>query len=378
MAVAALPVAYVAEVRAPAHAPSVAETPDTALVDLAKDILDLPGTRSTTRAGAAPVVVESVHAGAEIPTARTLARGSWGELRADAGTRIEVSAHGSTIDIRATPGLTVDANYVPDFRVARMTYDVHTRTFEVDANGPGPDFVYRRAATWIANHSLVDLLPPELRAPGPQGSSALSRAVLVLDRVTGGDGPSPASAASDLVAPSGSISLYAPNEIRHQLDNGMLAIIPAHTTFHVSARMTGPVGQPVLASGNIHISGQGVTVRQTTGTFASLNGIVIRGAALGPGGQIALEYDLLAERAIDGGVGLVRLLAALAGAHNGDPSGLVALHQPQPPARLNSIRAEVDAELQSRLRPALIDLVHENDGAIPGFSLSAILGLGAF
>lgn len=283
---------------------------------------------------------------------------------------------GSTVTVRAQPGLQINPRFFPNIEVDQVQYNVETGKFDVEASGWGPDFIYERVATWIANDYFTDLIPAGLKTGGATTATdaqALERAMSTLSSF-GGAGDSDGVAALPLVSPAGSATLYFREEVTQPLDDGMVLIIPARSTVYASASFNGTPDAPRLE--DLTLSTQrGVVIRKAEGFAAGLQGIELRRVRVRPGLEIEAEYDLLLEQAAEGGIALLRLFAAAAGAASGDSSAIEGLTAPMPDVRFESTRAIVDAKIEDELRPQLIELVRANDGAIEGVSLMDLLGV---
>ena len=321
--------------------------------------------------------IDSAALGGTISEAQTLARSRFGELRIAAGTRVEIALSGSRLDISTDPGLTLDLHYGPNVTIRRIQYDLNTGRFEVDAEGPGPDFLYREAATWFANRTLRPLLPVELQTPGydprtdPELIARFQRTVTSV--LTGQPGPAGVTFSN----PTARASIRLARELRVDLPEGNVLIVPRGTPFSFDASFEGPIEAPVLRELTVRSSGRGVVLRQSEGLFSSIAGLEIRGVTVRPGGRLAVDYTPLPETALNGGESLLRLLGGAIGVASGDPRGLELLNAPPPNHRLPELRREIDGRIHGEAEPALLRLIRDNDMVVPGFSLTRLMGVPA-
>ena len=393
MPVALPPVMHVQPVtaRAPASLAGVMHSPVSA--DFTRDMLEPRTARPVVVATgvAAPVAVapvgaltmdeigrsvESASIGGIVAETRTLDSGSYGSVRALAGTEVAVGIHGSTIEVTASPGFVLDLEWGPNVEIQTIRYDVDRGEFEVDATGPGPDFIYRAIATYVANHNFRDLLPADMQRSDynprqdPDVQAGVERMVFSL--LTGEPGPG----GIRIQNPSARATLRLDREIRVDLPDDMSLIVPRGARFQLNAAFEGPVEAPVMREVSVR-STEGITIRKNTGTFASLIGLEIHSATLRPGGQLSMDYQLLPERALNDGVSLFRLLVAGASVASGDGRGLDALSAPAPNVRLESARRQVEGMIDTQVEPAIARVIREHAGAIAGVDLVRVSGLPA-
>jgi hypothetical protein len=321
--------------------------------------------------------LEDVGLGGTVVETRVLDSRSYGSVSIEAGTRVSLHLQGSTLALTSTPGLLLDLSYGPKVRIENIHYDLTKGEFDVDAHGPGLDFVYQPIASFVANHYLRELLPEQLQRPGyePRGDQAVERGVIELigNLLTGKPGPGGVRL-RDL---DGFAMLSLPREVAVDVGDDMRLEIPRGTTFTITPRFSGPPEAPVLQDFSVRALGdRGVTLRKKEGVLAPIAGIVIHSVDLLPGGALRVDYQPIPEQVIDGGISLFKLMVAAAGAAGGDARGLDALTTTRlPNTRLEGIRADVDAQIRDQIAPKLASWIGDNDGAIPGVSLVQVFAI---
>jgi hypothetical protein len=152
--------------------------------------------------------------------------------------------------------------------------------------------------------------------------------------------------------------------------------IPAGARFNLSVAFQGPPDAPVLR--DFTIAGprtNGVLIKKSSGFMHDLVGLELYSVTLARGGHLSADYRLLPEQAVDGGISLFRLMFAAAAISEGDGRGMDALSAPLPNTRFDSFRRDIDGQLSSQGEPAIAAFVRSHDGALPGVSLSHIMGL---
>lgn len=354
-------------------------THEPAPADLVRDLLELPppsdGVTSILPESLG-ATIESLRVGAEVPVERTIAEGGWGRAIVDPGTRVEVRFSGSTVTVGMQPGLRIDPVIGPDILVTQIRYDASTDRLDLDAEGFGPDALYRWAANHFANRYLLDLVPSELRttsAPDAGDAAALHRAMTTLNNfggvgVASGDGVA-------LADPFGSATLRFTSTHETDLGDGYTLTIPRGARVTIGADLDGDADSLQLERIRVRASGPAITVAKSEGFMSGVSGLELHGLTVHHGGHVEADYDLQLEQAIGDGMSFLRVLVAVAGAHSGDPSGLADLHRPLPDPRLPALRADADAQLSAIAEPAIADWVRANDGVIEGQSLSEIMGI---
>jgi hypothetical protein len=319
--------------------------------------------------------IEDIGLRGKVVETRTLDQRFYGSVRIEANTDVSLHLEGSTLIMSASPGLVLDLRFGPEVRIGVIRYDLGTCTFDVDAQGPGIDALYGGIANWVANNYLRELLPTELRQRGyePRNDSAAEKGVagLIAGLLTGKPGP-----AGILIRDiGGSAALRLPRDVGVDVGDDMRLEIPKGAQFTLDASFEGPPDSPVLRDITLRdLDRRGVTIRKRDGTFAPIEGIVVRSVSLRPNGQVLVDYDPIPEQLVNGGASLFRLMIAATGLASGDARGLSALDH-VPNHRLDGLRATIDAQIREAAVPKLLGFIRGHDTAIDGVSLERLLAV---
>ena len=172
--------------------------------------------------------------------------------------------------------------------------------------------------------------------------------------------------AGKLSAPSASLDVAMPEDFTVPLgDSGLQLIIAQGTPIDLSAQGSGKAAQPVIESLSLRAGAKGIQIRPAEGMFKEFKELDMHGVTIRKGGAFAFDYDLSAEGAIQGLAALGQLLGLAMGQQ---VSGQV------PDVKLEAIRQEIDAKLQSEVPPRFKAFVQQYDTLVPGFSLKALFG----
>ena len=312
----------------------------------------------------------------QLDRAHLLNGGSSSGLAVEPGTRITTELHRRAVSLSARPSLGWRVDWAPDAEIQRLAYDFERGQFRVDASGLGPDFIYEDIITDKTNQHLRRRLPWAMQQPGydPWSDREIERNVQalvdLLRRSSGGAEEASGLGVDHLSSPSITLSFRVPETKTIPLEGGRLsARLEEGTTIDLSASFTGPVSQPRLQSLVLHFH-RPLEVAQGTGERrSSVRKIDVHRATLTPGGQIELDYELGAEQLADG-VKAVFALFALMAAPRANVGGLRQ-------TRLEFARRDVQQRIDTEIEPQLIEVIRQNDGALPGLSLSDVFGVGA-
>lgn len=291
-------------------------------------------------------------------------------LAAAPGTRLQVNINRGGFSISGSPAAEWRVDWRPDPEVRSIRYDFDDAGFTADASGFGYDSWYEESVADATNQRLRPRLPPAMREAGydpwtdPDLEANLQR---IVDLFRGGD----ATSGAKLSAPHFGLSFRVNEDQRIRIptpDGHAYAYVDAGTTVRFHARTTGPLEDVQLDS--IHLSfSQPIEIMEGEERDAVMARMDLNGVTIRPGADVTLHYDLGAEETLDGikGLGLLFLVAA-------EPR-LIYSDVSISPTRLHGARADIQARVDGRLEPRLIELIRENDDLVPGFSLTRVFGI---
>lgn len=308
--------------------------------------------------------------------------GAVGEKSLEIAPGTEISAHldhyGLTIS--ATPGLTWLIDWAPDATLERIRYDFATGRFSATASGLGPDSWYSGEVEALANEHLLARLPPEMRVPGydPFTDPKLEQTIQSLvDRVATSMSPS-ARAGGDV-----NLSAITQPEVAFgvTLDSARTIELPgttqrawleAGTRVTVSLATNGPIDDATLR--RLHISFDKPVVigePDRDGGPRPFARMELSGIDVAKNGQIALDYELGPEQAVDGLRALVTILAVAAEPRLAYSNELGSVER----TRFEAFRREIQDKIDHQLEPELARFVRDHDGALSGVSLLHFFGI---
>ena len=221
---------------------------------------------------------------------------------------------------------------------------------------------------------LKGALPARLQQPGfdpytdPELPQLLQKAVNGLGSAFP-SGAGPAQGLMDKVSQPTLTASVRPKPIEMPLQDGLKLILEGDAAIALTAHLQGDLGDalsdPRIARLDVNTSG--VTVEHETG--GKLASIDVRSLVFG--GDLSLQrfdYDL----ALESGLSALKLLGMLVQLRTGQDLGI----RDQNAVRLEWIREMIDGETRQKLPQILREQILANDGAIPGFSLKRMFGLG--
>jgi hypothetical protein len=279
------------------------------------------------------------------------------------GTRYSASVSRGGVRVAVQPSLQWSVDWMPDPHISSLAYDFSQARFSAQASGLGPDGIYSDFVADQANESLRPLLPRAMQQPGfdlwadrdiEQHLQQLFNVVRTSRPVIAGTSRPTMDGMS---RPEVSLSFVIGEARKFRLpDSDREVKIARGTRVDVSAAFDGSVSDPRLSNIQIHFDRP-----------VEISGLVLHSATIRPGGQVDLDYELVAEQVVDGLHALVVLFAAMS-----DPR--VDVSQVRR-TRMEGFRREVQQRIDNDLEPRLIDVLREHDHAIPGLSLSRVFGI---
>ena len=316
--------------------------------------------------------------GATLDSAQTAYQDCDIQVQFDAGSRLSASLGYGGLSFGAQPGILVKVNNAPDVRINQVRWNFAEARFTADVASDGFDLfgIIGKIGKWkvekVLDQKLKPLLPPAIRQAGysPQRDPYLTATIGQMQKMfefSAGDAAGAAGGmAGKLSAPSAGLDVSMPDDLQVPLgDSGLELIIAKGTPIDLSAQGQGKAGNPTLERLSLRAGAKGIQIRPTSGVFKEFKEMDIRGVSVRAGGAFDFDYDLSAEGTIQGLAALGQLL----GLAMGQPvSGNV------PDVKLDSIRKEIDAKLQSEVPPRFKAFVQQYDGLVPGFSLKAFFG----
>lgn len=320
-------------------------------------------------------------AGATLTEGQTAYQDKDIQVSFDAGSRMTARLGYGGLSFSTQPGILVQVNNAPDVRIQSVRYNFDEGRFTADVASDGFDLfgVIGKIGKWkveqVLDAKLKPLLPAALQRPGysPQRDPDLPGTLGQMQRMfdfAGGAGAAAGGAggmAGKLSKPSASLDVAMPEELRVPLgDSGLELLIEQGTSLNLNAQGEGAAAQPTLSSLSLMADGRGIRILPSEGMFKEFKELNMRAITIRPGGQFSFDYDLSAEGLISGLAGLVQLLGMAAGQ---PVSGNV------PDVKLDFVRKEIDAKLQSEVPPRFAAFVKQYDGLVPGFSLSKLFAV---
>lgn len=291
-------------------------------------------------------------------------------LEAPPGTRLEITLGNHGFTIRAQPAVVWHADWLPDPTVRSVSYSFRTASFTADAEGPGPDSWYESSVASAVDERLRPQLPSVMQAPGyaPFADTQLEdRLQAVVDLFVGSASETSRSAPSS--APGVAFSFRVPEDARVPLGDGeSYAWIDEGTIVDFSTRLDGSFSDLSLRSMQVRFS-QPVEIMKGEERDAILSRMELSGLTLRPNAEVSLDYRLGPEEAVDG-VRALALLIAVAVEPRARYSN-VELRRTE----MEGLRSQVQERVDGQLEPRLVDLIRDNDAAIPGISLIELFGV---
>lgn len=310
------------------------------------------------------------------------------KLEVGPGTEIAARLDRSGLSFSANPGVGFAIDWLPDATIERVTYDFRTARFRAEATGLLPDDFYSSRLEAMANEKLAPYLPQAMRQPGydPFADPALDAHVAhIVDALSGGTEARPARPAtgtdaspiggdvdvnlSRVSAPALSLDYTVAQAREVPLPGTELsARFAAGTRVYVSTSTTGSIRDPHLASLEVRFS-QPVVVAPAGEAPGAFKRIEVSSLRLSPDAQLTMQYELGPEQVVDGLRALAVLFAVAA-----DPRVATQVG-PMSSTRMESIRGEVQARIDTEVEPRIIALLRAHDHAIEGRSLLEFFGV---
>lgn len=322
--------------------------------------------------------VQGGGAGATLTQGQTAYQDKDIQVSFDAGSRLNAHLGYGGLTFSTQPGILVQVNNAPDVRIQSVRYDFATGRFSADVASDGFDLfgLIGRVGKWkveqVLEKKLKPLLPTAVQRPGysAQRDGDLPGTLAQLQKMfdfAGGSGAAGGGMAGKLSQPSASLDVAMPEELRVPLgDSGLELLIEKGTSLDLAAQGKGSAEQPTLSSLSLRAGGRGIRILPSSGNFKEFKELNMRAITVAAGGRFEFDYDLTAESLISGLAGLVQLLGMAAGR---PVSGQM------PDVKLNSIRQEIDAKLQSEVPPRFAAFIKQYDGLVPGFSLAKLFAV---
>ncbi len=291
-------------------------------------------------------------------------------LDAPPGTRLEVTLTRGGFTIRATPGVQWRADWAPDPSVSSIRYDFRSGSFSSDAEGIGPDSWYEGSINRLVDQHLRPRMPAAMQEPGydPFSDPNLEdRLQQVVDLFT--NTASEASRSGSASAPRFSFGFTIPDDVTIPFAEGASeANIQAGTRVDVGARLEGSFSE--LRLGNLTVDfSEPVGITGAGEADAILARMDLSRFRLEPGGQVSLEYRLGPEDAVDGVRAIGLLFAVLA-----EPRVAMRSDITFSSTQMEGLREDVQQRIDGELEPRLIQVIRDQDEAIPGLSLMRLFG----
>lgn len=302
------------------------------------------------------------------------------KLEVGPGTEIAARLDRSGLSFSANPGVGFAIDWLPDATIERVTYDFRTARFRAEASGLIPGDFYSSRLEAMANEKLAPYLPAAMRQPGydPFADPALDANVAhIVDALSGATEARPARGVSGGVdvnlsrvsAPALSLD-YTVAEAREVALPGteLSARFAAGTRVYVSTSTTGSIGDPHLASLQVRFS-QPVIVAPAGEAPGAFKRLEVSSLHLSPDAQLTMQYELGPEQVVDGLRALAVLFAVAA-----DPRVATRVG-PMSSTRMDALRGEVQARIDTEVEPRLVALLRAHDHAIDGRSLLEFFGV---
>lgn len=292
-------------------------------------------------------------------------------LEAPPGTRLQVRIDRGGFSIVATPSVQWRADWAPDPTVRSIRFDFHTGTFSADAEGLGLDSWYENSISSLADEHMRPRMPAAMQEPGydPFSDPELeTRLQQVVDLFSGT--ASEASRSGSASSPRFGFGFTVPDDVTLPLaETGSEANIAAGTRVDFDARLAGGFSELRLDRINVDFS-EPVGITKAGESDAVLARMDLSQFSLQPGGQVSLQYRLGPEDAVDGVRALGLLIAVLA-----EPQVAMRSDIHFSPSQMEGLREDVQERIDGELEPRLIEMIRDNDEAIPGMSLMRFFGL---
>lgn len=328
--------------------------------------------------------VERAQVSAVVAQSRTLQVGS-GKMVVPAGTSLSASIDESGVVIRAHPAVVVTPRLGPDVLVDSLRYSFDEASFHVDARGFGPDFLYAKIATFVANQALQPRLPDLLRQPGfnPRDAGHLETLQAALDGLTAGPQTGPGgigmgAAMSSLNNVSAAVTVSLPRPIQRDLTKDISLELPARTRLELTVTTSGAAGDLTPERAVLRaMGGELPLVQKGDGALSSLTveSLTLTRNPHATSAQNALsvsaEYRLSAEKAVDGVVMGLGALVALAHGESWQ-AGAQAAADSAGEVRLTGVRQKIDDAI-ANVGPRLAEILVEAAPAFPGLHLDRLL-----
>lgn len=325
--------------------------------------------------------VERAQVSAVVAQSRTLQVGS-GKVVVPAGTSLSASIDESGVVIRAHPAVVVTPRLGPDVLVDSLRYSFDEASFQVDARGFGPDFLYSKIASFVANQALAPRLPEVLRQPGfnPRDTGHLSALQAALDGLTAGPqtGTGMGGAMSSLRNVSAAVTVSLPRPIQRDLTKDISLELPARTRLELTVTTSGAAGDLTPERAVLRaMGGELPLVQKGSGALSSLTveSLTLERNPHATSARDALsvsaEYRLSAEQAVDGVVMGLGALVALAHGESWQ-AGAQAAADSAGEVRLTGVRQQID-EAIANVGPRLAEILVEAAPAFPGLHLDKLL-----
>lgn len=313
--------------------------------------------------------------GATLDEASTAYRDQDIEVVFDAGSKMQASLGWGGLRFSCDPGILVKVRNAPDIRINSVGWNFDSAKFTANVASDGMDLfgIIGKIGKWkveqVLDQKLKPLLPAAVqqagyspnRDPDLAGTIGQMQKMFEFSSAVPGQG---GGMAGKLSAPSASLDVSMPEDFRVDLgDSGLELIIARGTPIDLSAQGAGKLAQPTIDRLSLRAGDHGIQVRPKEGMFKDFKELDLHGATIQKGGAFSFDYDLSAEGAIQGIFALGQLLGLAAGQ---PVSGQV------PDVKLDSIRKEIDAKLQSEVPPRFQKFLEQYDGLVPGFSLKAL------
>jgi hypothetical protein len=300
-------------------------------------------------------------------------------LEVEPGTEIAARLDRSGLSFSANPGVGFAIDWLPDATIVRVTYDFRTARFRAEATGLLPGDFYSSRLEAMANEKLVPYLPEAMRQPGydPFADPALDANVAhLVDALAAGTEARPTSGDVDVnlsrvSAPALALE-YVVGQAREVALPGteLSARFAAGTSVYVSTSTTGSIHDPHLASLEVRFS-RPVVVAPAGDAPGAFERLEVSSLRLSPDAQLTMQYELGPEQVVDGLRALAVLFAVAA-----DPRVATQVG-PMSSTRMEALRSEVQARLDTEVEPRIVALLRAHDHAIEGRSLLEFFGVRA-
>ncbi len=324
---------------------------------------------------AAQKSVQGGSVGATLDEGSTAYRDQDIEVMFDAGSKMNASLGWGGLRFSCDPGILVKVRNAPDVRINSIGWNFDSAKFTANVASDGFDLfgIIGKIGKWkvesVLEQKLKPLLPAAVQQAGysPNRDPDLSGTIAQMQKMFEFSSAVPGQGggmAQKLSAPSASLNVGLPEDFRVDLgDSGLELVIAKGTPLDLSAQGAGKLAQPVIEQLTLRAGDHGIQVLPKEGAFKDFKELDLHGVTIKKGGAFSFDYDLSAEGAINGLVALGELLGLAAGAQ---------ISPEMPNIKLDGIRKEIDAKLQSEVPPRFQQLLKQYDGLVPGFSLKSL------